>query len=399
MRPIALAAALWMAAAASAQDARLNALHARLVTLHAHAKEASAVGLGGRPELTVIKHELRDWIETQLASLKVDGDDKALAARINQSLKAVSVRGAAESQNLLGSLGEVSLSRKEERLFVTTVVGIASCSDDESAYAYRLVNGGWQRVWESEQNDYTPKKYAPQHLIAVQVARSFLGGPAFVMTLGNDQGCSSAWRPVYYRVWRIDPSGGAKLLIDGSEIAYMAATYAVGSISGEEASGDGTVDVLVEFAEGSIDGAANIREAVRHFLIEGDQVRRVDPVALRPRDFVDEWLTRDWKESATWSASPVLHQWHQRLHADFVAGDFGYPTMHCQTPDLWQITVTPKDAEKDLAPEPNVYLLVRWRPPYHFTMLDIGDKLWPRCTEEDREADEGRTLFNIQERP
>jgi hypothetical protein len=90
-----------------------------------------------------------------------------------------------------------------------------------------------------------------------------------------------------------------------------------------------------------------------------------------------------------------LKQWHQRLRADFVAGQFD-DTMHCETPDLSQVTFEPDNA-KDFAPEPSVYFLVRWRPPYHFTMMDISDKPWPRCTQEDREADEWRTLFNTQE--
>jgi len=63
--------------------------------------------------------------------------------------------------------------------------------------------------------------------------------------------------------------------------------------------------------------------------------------------------------------------------------------MHCETPDLSQVTFEPDNA-KDFAPEPSVYFLVRWRPPYHFTMMDISDKPWPRCTQEDREADEWR---------
>jgi hypothetical protein len=395
MRPIALAAALWMAAAASAQDARLNALHASLVTLHAHAKEASAVGLGGRPELTVIKHELRDWIETQLASLKVDGDEKAFADRINKSLKAMSVVGAAESQNLLGSLGDVSISREADILIVTTRLGIL-CQYDDSVYAYGPAGGGgWQRLWESEQNDYSPKKYNPQHIMAVHVSRLLLGGPPFIMTLGNEWGCASTWHSVYYRVWRVDPSG-AKLLIDDSATAWLRTpTYAVGSIGRDRTIENAPVDVLIEFTERSIDVGVHNREAVRHFLIDGDQVRRVDPVALSPRDFVDEWLTSGWNESAAWSASPTLKQWHQRLRADFVAGQFD-DTMHCETPDLSQVTFEPHNA-KDFAPEPSVYFLVRWRPPYHFTMMDISDKPWPRCTQEDREADEWRTLFNTQE--
>ena len=61
------------------------------------------------------------------------------------------------------------------------------------------------------------------------------------------------------------------------------------------------------------------------------------------------------------------------------------------------VTIERHNAQKNYQPEPSVYFLVRWRPPYHFTMMDISDKPWPRCTQEDREADEWRTLFNTQE--
>ena len=112
---------------------------------------------------------------------------------------------------------------------------------------------------------------------------------------------------------------------------------------------------------------------------------------------MDEWLTRGWNESAAWSASPNLQQWHRKLHADFVAGEFTDLTMHCQTPDLWQVTIEPHNVRKNFEPEPKVYFLVRWRPPYRFMMMNISDKPWPRCTQEDREADQWRTLFATQE--
>jgi len=155
--------------------------------------------------------------------------------------------------------------------------------------------------------------------------------------------------------------------------------------------------VLIEFTQSSIDDGVHNREGIRHFLIEGDQVRRVDPVALSPRDFVDEWLTRGWDESAVWSESPTLRHWHAKLHADFVSGEFGDRTMHCQSHDLWQVTVEPWNAQKNFEPEPKAYFLVRWRPPYHFTMVNISEKAWPRCARQDPEADEWRTLFPTQD--
>ncbi len=392
-------AAMWATSAAFAQDTQLAALHSTLVTLHSHDPKANIETLGATPELTVAKHQLRDWIEMQLGSLK-DGEQEALSARINEGLKAVDVAEAGDDQSLLGSVGDVHLSIEAGVLIVTSGVGIL-CQYDESAYAYKRMNGSWHRIWESEQLDYSPQKYAPQQIAAVHVLQPFKDGkevgPPFVMSLGYYWGCASTWHSVQYRVWRID-SAGSKLLIDESEEAWLRAeTYIVGSIGQNPMEEKAPVDVLVEFTARSIDSGVHNREAVRHYLIDGDRVRRVDPVALSPRDFVDEWLTRGWNESSAWTASALLRQWHGRLHADFVGGEFGNVTRHCQTPDLWQVTFEPQNAQKNFEPEPKVHFLVGWRPPYHFTMRGISDKPWPRCTQEDRQADEWRTLFSTQE--
>jgi len=54
---------------------------------------------------------------------------------------------------------------------------------------------------------------------------------------------------------------------------------------------------------------------------------------------------------------------------------------------LWQVGFDFEKAQ---------YFLIRWRPPYHFTMVDVSEHPWPDCAEEDREADEPRTLFPAQ---
>ena len=68
--------------------------------------------------------------------------------------------------------------------------------------------------------------------------------------------------------------------------------------------------------------------------------------------------------------------------------------MHCpRSPDLWQVGMNFSPLETSPAKESSEYFLVRWRPPYHFTMVEISDHPKPGCTEEDKEADEPRTLF------
>jgi len=190
----------------------------------------------------------------------------------------------------------------------------------------------------------------------------------------------------------LGPDLEALPLVDGAEAAYIAVDPAIqGSVTHD--------DVLVEFRVRSIDGGVHNRPAVRHFRIAADEVTRIDPLALRPRDFVDEWLTHDWRDAAFWSESAnrrSMADWHKRLHKDFVSGEFIYPTKHCPTtPDLWQVGVDFSDPPTVIGKEPQgTYFLVRWRPPYQFTMAEVADHPWPACKEEDRDADdELRTLF------
>jgi hypothetical protein len=73
-------------------------------------------------------------------------------------------------------------------------------------------------------------------------------------------------------------------------------------------------------------------------------------------------------------------------------GEFD-PTMHCKTPDLWQVTLNTIVDKKDYNKTSPLYFLVRWRPPYHFTMMDVRSKPWSLCHQKDEQADEWRTLF------
>jgi hypothetical protein len=95
-----------------------------------------------------------------------------------------------------------------------------------------------------------------------------------------------------------------------------------------------------------------------------------------------------------------MSEWHTKLHKEDVSGEFLYPTMHCPaTPDLWQVGVDFGDRPTPIgAPPKGTYFLVRWRPPYEFTMVQVSDSPSPACSDEDRKADdEPLTLFPRQQ--
>jgi hypothetical protein len=170
---------------------------------------------------------------------------------------------------------------------------------------------------------------------------------------------------VYYRVWRVR-AHSAKLLLDKSEFANV----------GDYPPTKGAVepaDVRIQLTLGGT-GYGFAHQAVRHYAVHGDRVEQVDPIAPTPRDFVEEWLSSPWAQSAGRSDSNALRSWHQILHREDGMGDFPGPTQRCSSDaDLWQVSTHLHDA-------PEMYYLVRWRQPDHFAMAGVSESPYPGCT-------------------
>jgi hypothetical protein len=361
---------------------------------------------GATAQTTIAKHQLRDWIETRLTPWQPGWDEKDLERRVNASLKggklfcpdgddSVCVK---DGFNATGYLGDVHLHYDRGLLRVTTRIGIL-CGYDESAYLYEWKDKRWRRIWQTEQNNYA--KYDPQTIKDVIVSSVSDDRDArLVLSLGSYPWCSSNWQMVYYRLWRVDQAG-SRLLLDKKDGLYLGAhdPPVIGTIREHQRSDTGDADnVIVEYADTSIDGAVHNREHVRQYAVLGDKVERVAPVALSPRDFVDEWLSLAKSESQAWSqrsAVTALGRWHDKLHSDRVSGDFISATRHCSQPDLWQVGLEMRQryGNANTPATQDYYFTVRWRPPYDFTMMAISEQPTRACNQPDPVADQRRTLF------
>jgi hypothetical protein len=374
-----------------AQDARLDALRSSLIAIRHEEKNDVR---GATPQLTVVKHQLRDWIESRLTQLPQRGDAEAFVRPLNTELHAAGLVCEYEPGKLpcpewydMGFIEDVRIQPNTGFLIVQTGVGI-ECGYDESAYMYRWSGEGWNRVWQSEQNTYIKGKYFPQAFAAIRLSPFNRDNDYLVLTLGYETWCASNWHDVYYRVFRLGPDLLAPPLVEGSSWAFYPQNVQ-GSI--------GRNDVLIEF---TVAGGNHSREAVRHYVIDDRKVQRVDPLALRPPDFIEEWMNSHWKDAVHWSESTnrgLMLDWHSRLNKEKGCCQLIFPTMHCpKSPDLWQVGMDFSAPPTPIgqAPKSSVYFLVRWRPPYQFTMVQAKDSPFPGCTEEDRKADEEhRTLF------
>ena len=368
-----------------AEDTQLPALRASLLATK-HAPDVADRVRGASPQLTIAKHQLRDWAESRLKSLPFRGDEAELARLLNAELRSAGLfcgddaggKVPCPEWTLLGVLNPINLRRTQGFLVLQTGVGI-ECGFDESAYLYGWSDEGWRRGWQTEQNLYDEKVYQPQTIHEVLVSAYSGTNNYVVMTLGSESWCMSNVHNVYYRVFRLGPDPSARPLVEGTVLAHIDGDRPIhGSVTVD--------DVLIE-ATGAGGLGGMPYEVIRHYRFDHDTVRRIDPFALCPRDFVYEWLSNEWATVALWSESAnrrTMLDLHEKLGKR--SGEFVYPTMHCPaTPDLWQVGVDLGNPAT-FPPKATNYFLVRWRPPYDFRMVDVGDQPWPQCTEKDREA-------------
>jgi len=208
-------------------DTGLDALRASMVGMRG--KDVADPSLGPRgatPQLTVAKHQLRDWVESRLKEMPPGGDGGLLHRDLNAALDAAGLfcdrewqgRRPCPEWTLSGYLEEVEFHWSQDFLILKTGLGI-ECGFDESAYVYAHSDEGWKRVWQTEQNAYTEKEYKPQTIEQVLISPRNPANDYIALTLGAESWCSSVWHRVYYRAFRLGPFPDASPLLDGSQIA------------------------------------------------------------------------------------------------------------------------------------------------------------------------------------
>ncbi len=217
-----------------AQTDSLAPLRATLQTLYRHRQENPATR-GATADLTVAKHQLRDWFEQRLAKFDPAGNEVAINREFQEALAGLRCPDGCVT-TALGFADPVRVHRQGEFLTVQTSLGIA-CGYDDSAYVYEWRANAWRRIFETEQNIYTRTDYRPQTIYSVQISPADASGSRLALTLGSRPGCSGAFQPLYYRIWGLSSklNSKPKLLLDGMETAYVGDYPPVkGSISADD---------------------------------------------------------------------------------------------------------------------------------------------------------------------
>jgi hypothetical protein len=290
----------------------------------------------------------------------------------------------------------------ERYVLVVTEVGVR-CGFDQSAYVYEWRDDHWRILTVAEQNNYDEKTYGPWNFLAIRVSTPAVAwnepaAPPLILTLALSPWCSSNWNELSTRLWRASLSNSSpKPLVDTSDELYRGDyEVAEGSLTPH--------DAVIEFEGRSIDEGSLIRRHVVHYRVEPrDKVRRIAPVALSPDAFVDEWLSRPWADVAGWTDDTReegrLRRWHRSSRQGAPFGDLEGPPTRCRrNPTLWQVGFSRETVSgSTVRTQPTDHFLVRWTPPYRFSMVRIQKARFRGCSLKVDMPDDLGTLFPLQD--
>jgi hypothetical protein len=358
--------------------ADLNQIRATQQKLIAAKDSSKLPGDESLIELALAKRQLLDWAETRLQTFGREATPEALTNALSKELDAVLIPVREDKEmDFLGGMG-VEFSRPTGELAwlqMSTVLGV-QCGSDRSVYLYEWRENRWNRRFAMEIDDYQKDRYGPKNSVELQVSAPDSRGARLVLATAWPPHCTSLWHSLYIQLFRFDAS--QTLLWEAAPLANTGEDPAHSRLEPGGA--------LVEFSGASIDSGIFIRKYVLHYAAEGVKVRRIEPIAVSARDFVDEWLRNSWAEMEPWS-NPSFAAWHKRLHTDSVSGGFS-AVRQCVGSGDWQVAIDIR--------ETTYYFFVNDRGGYRFRMSGAGEQPRSDCTGPNQVGESGDsqpTLF------
>ncbi len=344
------------------QQSDLESLLAASAHLRSLAKSDAEIGAFGAltpAQWKGYEASLRDWIETRLPS-----DRSALEARFpsietqltSELLNAgILKRGENEKPGFVSYLKFSRPDGLSDVLEVQTGVAVP-CGVDGSLYLYRITDTSHIRILESHgTSDWG------SNLVETQISSPDGAGNRLVFASWDSVQCASVWNMLDYRLYRIGVAEEpAVLLFSGSHSYTIEGDLHVTFLPQE---------LLLEFIAEALEGGFR-RTYVLHYSVRPDGVRRIDPLALQPQDFVHEWLLQPWSEMES-RTSESAAKWHNFLHG--VGSEYQFVQPCAERPGMTQIALNIDHIGEQEMPEPlAVYLLVQDSGDYHFKMSEVS---------------------------
>ena len=287
--------------------------------------------LGTLAQATRLEHDLRDWI--------------VLEPRGAAALRHAGILRTHDSLDVFHPSGFPQALLVRVRLQMPAGV-------DSAAWLFESRQGKWVRTLSLEREG----QKTASRLADLTFGPPDKSGTRLAIAVRTPAGVSGCWHPVAFQVYRVGTPTPPPLLMDdwhGANLCKRAPGVKAG------------VDSFSITLEDRDLPAGSTRTHILQYQISAERPARIQPVALQPREFVDEWLERPWKEAIDWTA-PAVRASLEKVHQEL--GGVIYGAYRSAAPcgeARWEVAV---DLEKHGAR----YFLVRQVAKEEFQLLGVS---------------------------
>jgi hypothetical protein len=269
---------------------------------------------------------------------------------------------------------------------VTISFGI-ECGNDTMLLAYELRGGHWQQTLRWQSGDYKEISGAFGDFFAYQVVPQHDSGDWLLVAAHGYPWCTSRWSAFDMDIIQSASGNAPQQVIFHKNANYLRDTEPIMKLVPD--------GFQLRVETGSMDVDLMTRPVIYRYRVFGNQVVRVQPIAINGRDFVDEWLQSPWNDAKNWSLPSALTGL-EAVHKIFEAQE----NQKADAKEIPYYTYGPVRSCADSPLHYQVQLDLEWlvdqqtrpgKPTFFqiqedknsFIMLSASDKRDPHCTGRD----------------
>jgi hypothetical protein len=323
----------------------------------------------------------RDWIESKLPKSQKEFLDRAerLEEELERDLKGAGLapddapKKDDDPEGAGFGYASVNVQRFAElpdMAFVTASATIP-CGAEGSVYGYKFDDSGWRRVVDAQSSG--------MGVVKLELSEPDSSGQRLLLVEWYSQQCASFWMEMTYKVFHLDWDNG---------VAQPALENRIDFWMGDD---EWPLFVLspttmtLEFSDFSVGDTVHHRTKIQRYEFT-PPAQRIDPVALQPQDFAEEWLTRPWTEMESRSA-PATKALHESFGGGEVGGEYVEMTQCSPGQPVWLASFNIRFiGDKQLTEPRRVYLQVRDLGEHRYRMESATSRRPASCKAEPGEA-------------
>jgi hypothetical protein len=218
--------------------------------------------------------------------------------------------------NAYGEIVDITLDMKlgyEPGILIAATqlwIPCGSSDPDSAIYVFQGRAREWQLVLAADA-DFDPQGTSQESGIQFELSPPDANGKWFLALAHAPPSCRLAPANLRYKLLRPGPSPDKPVALLDRHDPIVPKFDPPFEIQAEE-----DWFALTRDKKRKLDGGWGI--SIARYEVSGQKVSRIQPLAVTPEDFLDEWVQLNWEDASRWtsdSSQPGLQSWHSKLNS------------------------------------------------------------------------------------